>query len=291
MAIIVNGEVIPELIIREERDRVSRDLRWASISNPAERTQRIQDAAEYSAVNRVVFEQAIARDCRPVDYQVVEQEVARQKLAGGCRTAYDDQSLRSWIELQLRRKRLTAELTAHSKAPSFHEVVAFYDANKLNFERPERFHAAHIVCNITPTRSEGSARAEIELALAELERGDDFAIVVERHSDCKDNGGDIGLFPAGEMVPEFEAAIRTLQVGERTSIFKTSFGFHIAELRGKKVGGSASFDEVRQDIERVLSAINEQREFLRGLALLRERADIRRIPDVNRHNGDNSFGQ
>jgi hypothetical protein len=60
MPIIVNGEVISETLIREERDRVSRDLRWASISDPAERNRRIQDAAGFSAVNRMVFEQAVA---------------------------------------------------------------------------------------------------------------------------------------------------------------------------------------------------------------------------------------
>jgi hypothetical protein len=42
MPIIVNGEVVPEALIREERDRVSRDLRWTSIPNLEERTQRIQ---------------------------------------------------------------------------------------------------------------------------------------------------------------------------------------------------------------------------------------------------------
>jgi hypothetical protein len=279
MPIVVNGEAIPEAVIREERDRVSRDLRWTSIPNVAERTQRIQDAAEHSAVNRVVFEQAAARDPRPVDPAAVEREVERQKLAGACRTAYDDRLLRRWIEQQLRMKRLASEFTACAKKPSFHEVLAFYDANRMNFGNPDRFHAAHIVCHVNPDRSEENARAEIEIALTELARGDDFASVVERHSDCKDNGGDLGFFPAGEMVPQFEAVIRQLEPGQRTGIFKTPFGFHIAELRGRKLGGSAPFEDVRGDIERVLSAISEQREFLRSVAVLREGADVRRLAD------------
>jgi parvulin-like peptidyl-prolyl isomerase len=111
--------------------------------------------------------------------------------------------------------------------------------------------------------------------MAELESGQPFAEVAERHSDCKGNGGDLGLFPAGQMVPEFEDASRALEPGQRTGIFTTPFGFHVAELRAKVPLGPAAFEEVQADIERVLAMQNTHQAYQRAAAELRSHAEIR----------------
>ena len=279
MPIIVNGQAIPEALIREESERVSRDLRWASIADPQERGQRIREAAEESAINRMLLEYAAATDPRPIDNTLLEREVERQKSAGGCRQAFDDTLLRRHAERYLRVGRITSELIANAAKPSAEEVEAFYQANRENFRNPDLFHAAHIVLHVNEIRTEEQARAAIEAALTELEAGRDFGEVADRYSDCKGNGGDLGTFAAGVMVQEFEDAIRALEPGQRTAIFTTPFGFHIAELRAKTPGGPADFDDVRQDIEKVMTAMHQHQELLRGMGVLRSRADIRRVPD------------
>ena len=142
---------------------------------------------------------------------------------------------------------------------------------------PDAFEAAHIVRHVNEEQTEEQARAAIESALAELESGAKFSEVADRHSDCKGNGGDLGLFAAGVMVPEFEEVIRTLEPGQRSGIFTTPFGFHIAELRAKEPGGPADFEDVRDDIKHGLTAMSEHGALLRAVAGLRARADIRRI--------------
>jgi hypothetical protein len=82
------------------------------------------------------------------------------------------------------------------------------------------------------------------------------------------------------MVPEFDDAIRVIEPGQRTGIFRTPFGFHIAELRAKTPAAPASFQEVRSDIERVCMMRNEHALYLCGVAELRSRADIRWVPDT-----------
>ncbi len=77
------------------------------------------------------------------------------------------------------------------------------------------------------------------------------------------------------MVQEFEDAIRPLEPGQRTGIFTTPFGFHIAELRARIAAGPATYEEVRADIERVLALQNQHQVYLRAVAELRSRADIR----------------
>lgn len=67
---------------------------------------------------------------------------------------------------------------------------------------PDSFEASHIVENVNQGQSEEGARKSIEAALAELERGEPFPEVADRHSDCKENRGNLGRFPTGEMVEE-----------------------------------------------------------------------------------------
>jgi parvulin-like peptidyl-prolyl isomerase len=226
----------------------------------------------------VLVEQAAARDPRPVDPAVLEREVQRMKGAGNCRSAFDDSHVRQWVERQLRVQRVQGEMVAAAAKPAAEEIEAFYQANRERFQTREYFHAAHVVKNINEEQTREQAQAGIDVALAELERGEPFAEVAERHSDCKGKGGDLGQFPAGEMVPEFEDAIRALQPGQRTAIFATPFGLHIAELRAKTGAVPARLEDVRQDIERAFVARNQHDLYMRGVEELRSRAEIRWVP-------------
>jgi len=275
MPYMVNGQLVPEDMIRQEGERIGRDLRWQSIPDEAERARLLRCAAERSAIDRVLVEQAAASDPRPIDAGALEEEVRRQKAQWGCRSAFDDSQLRQWIERHFRLQRTTREMVAGARKPTAREIKAFYKTQRENFRKPEMFHAAHIVKHVSHEQSEEQARAGIEAALVELERGEPFSAVADRHSDCGDRGGDLGQFPAGHMVDEFEAAIRVLEPGQRSGVFRTPFGFHIAELRGKSGAGIASFEEVRVDIERVLTMQSEHQLYMRAIAQLRARAEIR----------------
>lgn len=279
MAIAVNGRVIPESVILQEMDRLGRDAQWREVADEKERMAHLRRAAEFSAVNRTLLEQAVANDERPVDTNLVEAEITRLKSENGCRPAFDDSALRAYVEHALRLGRITKEFSAGAVKPSLAEIQDFYDANRANFRSLARYRAAHIVKHVNQDQDEEAALEGIRQAFAALKAGEDFATVAMRFSDCKDNGGDLGTFDAGVMVEEFEAAIRGLRPGQRTGIFKTPFGYHIAELRSKVSGGPASFDEVRPDIEKVLTAVMEQREFLKAIGRLRDQADIRLVED------------
>ena len=279
MPIIVNGATIPEELIRQESERLGQDPRWNQVGDPTEREWRIKQAGEHSAINRMLLEHAAATDTRPIDPALIEAEVQRQKTAGGCRNAFDDTLLRQHTERQLRIGRIVQELTTNAAKPTADEIEGFYNANRENFRKLDSFEAGHIVAHVNETRSEESAEAGIHVALAELEAGEDFAAVAERHSDCKGNGGDLGKFEAGFMVAEFEEALRGIEPGQRTGIFTTPFGFHIATLHSFTPGGASPFEDVREDIERVLMAMAEHREYLKGIEQLRQRATITRSPD------------
>ncbi len=65
--------------------------------------------------------------------------------------------------------------------------------------------------------------------------GADFADMAKEHSSCPSgrNGGDLGSFGQGQMVPEFDAVVFNEAVGEVHGPIKTQFGFHLLEVQSR----------------------------------------------------------
>ena len=278
MPYIVNGQIVPEELIRQQNELLDRDPQWNTIKDAGVRAQQVRAAAESSAADQLLIAQIAAADPRPLDPGAIACEVQRLRSQPGCRGSLDDEGTRAFIERELKIQRIRREMVAGYPKTSPQQTEEFFNTHRERFQKPEMFHAAHIVKNVTQDQNEQQALAGIEIALAELERGDCFGDVADRHSDCKGNGGDLGQFPPGYMVDEFEAALRALEPGRRTGIFTTPFGFHIAELRAKIPAGGSSFEEVRADIERVMNFAAEHEAYLRAIAGLRSRAEIRWVP-------------
>lgn len=286
MPYVVNGQLVTNDRIRAEEVRIARHPQWQEIADKRDRDKRIRAEAEFSAIDVMLVEQVAARDPRPVDPALLEYQFRMQEALGTFRSACDVRQLRKWIEWNLRLQRTASEMSAGATKPTSAAIETFYQVHRENFYGCAAFEAAHIVKHVNEHQSEELARAGIEAALADLEAGMSFAQTADRQSDCRDKGGDLGRFLAGTMVKEFEDAIRHLEPGQRTGIFRTPFGFHIALLRSKTAAGPLDFEEVREDIQRVLTRIEEHQEYLRAVAALRAGAEIRWVPDVEKKNSE-----
>jgi len=79
------------------------------------------------------------------------------------------------------------------------------------------------------TRSKEEALSEIRALAERIKAGEDFADVAQEMSDCPSgrNGGDLGTFGRGQMVPAFERAAFALNVGEGSDVVETDFGYHL----------------------------------------------------------------
>ncbi|EAU55389.1 peptidylprolyl isomerase [Mariprofundus ferrooxydans] len=77
--------------------------------------------------------------------------------------------------------------------------------------------------------------AQCEALKAEIEGGADFAEVAKEHSSCPSgrNGGDLGEFGPGMMVPEFDKVVFSAEVGTVQGPVKTQFGYHLLEVTSR----------------------------------------------------------
>lgn len=84
------------------------------------------------------------------------------------------------------------------------------------------------------TRSKDEARSELQAIKGQIDGGDDFAELAKQNSDCPSgqDGGALGTFGRGQMVPEFEQAAFSMDVGETSDLVETSFGFHLIKRTG-----------------------------------------------------------
>ncbi|MFK7764208.1 MAG: peptidylprolyl isomerase [Roseobacter sp.] len=126
-------------------------------------------------------------------------------------------------------------------AVSEEDIRAAYDAQFADFESTEEFNASHILLE---TEEEAIA------VKAELDGGANFIVTAREKSTGPSgpNGGDLGWFGTGMMVPSFEAATIALEVGEISDPVQTQFGWHVIQLNDMRATEPPALDTVRDQI-------------------------------------------
>ena len=173
--------------------------------------------------------------------QLIQQAAMSQSFQGEVPTR---------IELQLeneRRSLLAGEVVegVMAKAASEAEIQDAYDAQFANAEGGTEYNASHIL-----VENEDEAKTIVE----DLRAGADFAETAKIKSTGPSgpNGGALGWFGTGRMVPEFEAAVVALDVGAISDPVQTQFGWHVIILNEKRVKSAPKLDDVRDQIAQTL---------------------------------------
>ncbi|WP_332650115.1 peptidylprolyl isomerase [Lysinibacillus sp. 54212] len=127
------------------------------------------------------------------------------------------------------------------------DVKTYFEENKNMFGTPEEVEASHILLEDEATAKE---------VLAKVKAGEDFAKLAKEYSKdpgSAENGGALGFFGTGKMVPEFEEAAFAMKKGEVSAEpVKTVNGYHIIKVTDKKEAVEATFEDSKEEARKLL---------------------------------------
>ena len=150
------------------------------------------------------------------------------------------------------------------------ELLSYYNQHKSEFQQQEEIKASHILIKTeagpdgkVSAAADAAARKKAEDILKKLRAGANFEELAKKESDDKAsaiNGGSLGFFQRGSMVPEFEKAAFSLNKGQISDLVKTQYGYHIIRVDDKHQAGTPSIEQVKEKIEPFLKQQKAQRE-------------------------------
>ena len=273
---------LPEVVARVNGEAINRSALEEAVSEVEARAGQPMPADQRDRVLRAVLDQLIG-------YRLLVQETAARKTAvpdadveariGQIRSQFPSEEI---FQQQLQQRKMTleqlrvdtraslqitallqAELDAKT-AVTAEQVNDFYVKNPAAFQQGERVKASHILvrvqANADPAERE-KARAKAAGLLADVKAGKDFAALAKQYSDDPGSGaqgGDLGFFQRGQMVPPFEQAAFTLQVGQTSDLVTSDFGIHIIRVTDRQPGRTQPLEEVKADIEEYLLGQNRE---------------------------------
>jgi foldase protein PrsA len=214
---------------------------------------RLEQVTGEQVLSDLINEQLIQQAAKKAKISVTsaEVEVEMERLREQIGPSFESvlaqygmtvEDLRKNMELNL----LVFKVSTKDIAVTDEALMAFFEENKSDYDQPEMVRASHILVD-----DEAKAK-EIQKKLAE---GADFAELARNESTdpmSAAEGGDLGFFARGRMVAEFEKAAFAMSPGQTSGPVKSEYGYHIIRVTERKDAHEATFDEVKEDIERTI---------------------------------------
>lgn len=153
------------------------------------------------------------------------------------------------------------------------QIATYYNENLKKFVREPEVKASHILIKVAPDAPAEEIEKAKGRALALLERlqkGEDFSKLAKEESEdlgSKINGGDLGFFKHGAMVPEFAEAAFKLKPNEMSELVKTPFGFHIIKVADRTEEQKTTLAMATNEIAQTLMKLERQKQEAKDLAL------------------------
>jgi len=289
MAVKINGEVLPEEAIEYEFRRL---LQFYSQYMPAEELKNQVDSLRQKAVEQAIGAKLLVDEAARLDIKVpperVDQRINEMIEQVGGEEVFEQrlkeqgvtgEQLWKDIERGAKVDILVENITSEAPEPTLDEMQAHFEANKDQFVKSERVSASHILVKPASDSDEDRVAAEkkIEEIRQKIADGADFAELAAEHSECpsgKQSGGSLGWFQRGMMVPEFDNAVFSMEVGELSDIIETQFGFHIISKTGAEDAGEASYPDAEPKIRDILRHAKRGELLSAHVEELREKAVI-----------------
>ena len=281
---IVNGQEILAEAVNFELDRLVRFYmgHGMTMAEIRQNLPKLEAKALDQAIGaKLLLDQAARLDI-PVTEKDIDAEVARVVQQVGGEENYKkalaaqgiaEADFRKELEKGARVNMLVNQACAHVADPTEDEVTAFYEAHKAEYVEPPQVLCQHILVK-------GSNDAALDKIKEIRERivndKADFAEEAKKHSDCPSGaqGGSLGWFGRGMMVPEFDKAAFEMKKGEVSGVVTTEFGYHIIYKADERGGGQQTIVDVHDQIKDLLRHEARGKAMDAYVADLREKATI-----------------
>ena len=123
------------------------------------------------------------------------------------------------------------------RSPSGFHIIKISDLKDMEENIVKQTHARHILVKVNELRTDKQAKEKLLQLKLRIDNGDDFGLLAKGNSDdamSAINNGDLGWSIPGELVPEFQRVLDGLEINETSEPFKTRFGWHIAQVLGRR---------------------------------------------------------
>ncbi len=283
--VLVNGQEISTEAINFELDRLVKF--YMSHGMTMEEIKKNLPKLEERAVDQAIGARLLLDRAQQLDLKISEQDVDAevQKVIAqvGGKENYQkalaaqkisEADFRKELEKGARVNKLVEQACSGVPEPTEDEVVAFFEAHKAEFVEEPKVLCQHILVK-------GATDEALEKIKAIRERilnGGDFAKEAREHSDCPSGkeGGSLGWFGRGMMVPAFDKAAFELRKGEVSDVVTTEFGYHIIYKADERGGAQQTLVDAHDQIKDLL------RHTARGKAMDEFVAELKRSATITR---------
>ncbi len=287
---VVNKEVITFSEIEKWGRPFQEEIQ---VEDRLERRERVQEVLR-KVLDRVVEEKLIEQEARKSGIKVTSKEIEAAVEEVKQKNKIDQEGLEKALAAEgltleafkkdlerriLRTKFVHSAVKVEQKAGE-KELIEFFQNNVNQYRVNESYRPADILFLIPqgarPEQILG-IRKKCQKALERIKEGADFAKMAMEYSEdtsSRKEGGDLGEFKKGELLPALEKEAMRLQVGEVSGLLRTEVGFHILKLLDRKGGEPPPFEEIKEKVRADYYEKELEKAYLQFLSKLKEKSVI-----------------
>ncbi|MGQ9647240.1 MAG: peptidylprolyl isomerase [Thermodesulfobacteriota bacterium] len=261
---VVNQEVIT----LSEIERWSRSLQEEiRTEDRLERRERHQEFLR-KILDKVIEEKLIEQEAKRSGIKVTNREIEMAIEEVKQKNKLDQEALekalaaegltfetfKKEMEKRILRSKFVHSAIKVEQKPGEKELAEFFEKNVDRYQVDESYRPAHILFPIPREASPEEVRRirkRGQTVLEKIKGGADFGKMAMDYSEdttSRKEGGDLGYFKKGELLPALEKEAMKLEIGEVSGLIRTEHGYHILKLLDRRGGGPPPFEEVKERV-------------------------------------------
>lgn len=284
MAIFVNGEPISNDLINEEFQAIKSQYERMGRVSCCERDAEFRGYAKDNIVARVLLNQEAERRFPDIGDDDITAAVDNLIAGHGGRETFfanvgltpdQEHLVRDDVRSGLRMDKLLHEAWGGADPAPESEQRAWYQEHLAEFMTAEEVSALHLFKHVEKVEDRENLYNLLRDIRTQAKAGADFQALALEHTDKEDKLVDLGWFKRGDFMEEFDLIIFSLDEGETSPVFASHWGFHLAQITGRRVPAPVPFEEVQTTVIERMTADHRHRTTTALVAQLKSKADIR----------------